>query len=258
MIFDATHLNPDLFSIGNFAIRWYSLAYIIGFVLAWKLCVYLVRKSKNRPNEKDLDDLLTWIIIGVILGGRIGYCLFYNFGYYISNPLHILKIWEGGMSFHGGAIGAIVATYLFTRKNKIPFLHTTDLIAVSAPIGLFLGRIANFINNELWGKTTDGSWGVIFSDGTGLPRHPSQLYEASLEGILMFILLTLIYKSKNYIHGFVSGCFCIFYGIFRIGIEFFREPDSQIGYIVNYFTLGQILSLPMIILGIYLITKHKK
>lgn len=259
MIADISNLSPIMLELGPIVIRWYAVAYILGFILGWKYCVKLIKSHKiKRPNAKDFDDLLTWLVIGVILGGRLGYVLFYNPSHYISNPLNIFKIWEGGMSFHGGMIGVIVSTFMFSRTNKIKFFSVMDLICAAAPIGLFFGRLANFINNELWGRVTNGKWGVIFNDGKFLPRHPSQLYEAFLEGAVLFILLYIAYKKKHKNAGFVSGAFLTGYGLFRIAVEFFREPDAQLGYILNYFTMGQILSLPMIALGLWLIIKKGK
>ena len=257
MMLDVSSFSPIMFAIGPFVIRWYAIAYILGFVLGWKYCVELIKNSKKRPDAKDLDDLITWLVLGVILGGRLGYTLFYNASFYLTNPIEILKVWEGGMSFHGGVIGVIVATYIFTKKNNIKFLRVTDLICVAAPIGLFFGRVANFINNELWGKQTNGNWGVIFRDGEYLPRHPSQLYEAFLEGCILFIILALIYRKKSSSPGFASGMFLILYGIFRIIVELFREPDVQIGYLLEFITMGQVLSIPMIAVGIFLIIKKK-
>jgi phosphatidylglycerol:prolipoprotein diacylglycerol transferase len=248
------NLDPTAFSIGPLQIRWYSIAYIIGilFTLFW------LKKANEREkflSEKAYDDWLTWAILSILLGGRLGYVLFYNLPYFISNPLEVFAFWNGGMSFHGGLLGAIFGMWLFARHYKIDYLQLTDNLVVAAPVGLFCGRIANFINMELYGRVTGSDFGVIFPNGGDLPRHPSQLYEAFLEGIILFIILfslqrfTKILQSK----GKLSGVFLIFYGSFRSLIEIFREPDEQIGFIFDYLTLGQILSLPLVLFGIYLV-----
>ena len=198
---------------------------------------------------REFDDLITYLIIYIIIGGRVGYIIFYNLEYYISNPLNIIKIWEGGMSFHGALIGIIIATYLFSKKRKISTFFLLDIIACVSPIGIFFGRIANFINGELFGKVTNFSWGVIFPTIDKLPRHPSQLYEAFLEGIVLFFILNILIFKKNYKTGLCSTFFLIFYGFFRIISEVFREPDPQIGYLFNLFSMGTILSFFMVLAG---------
>ena len=258
MIFNVSAMSPILLELGPIVIRWYAIAYILGFVFGWKYCITLIKEKKAPMTEKAFDDLLTWLVVGVILGGRLGYVLFYQPAHYLSNPIDILKIWEGGMSFHGGALGVLISIAIFANKNKLKFLGVADLICAAAPLGLFFGRWANFINNELWGKVTNGKWGVIFRDATNLPRHPSQLYDALLEGLVLFIVLNLAYRKKSDKAGFVSGMFLMLYGVFRAGIEFFREPDVQIGYILNYFTMGQVLSLPMIVVGLWLMLRKNK
>ena len=259
MIFNVSNISPVLFSIGPFDIRWYAIAYILGFVLGWKYCLKIIKNSKERPNAKDFDDLLTWLIVGVILGGRLGYVLFYNLAFYLENPASIFKVWQGGMSFHGGVLGVIASSYLFSRKHNVKFLRITDLVCLAAPIGLFFGRIANFINNELWGKVTNGNWGVVFREGTSLPRHPSQIYEAFLEGVVLFLVLNFIYKKdKTLSHGVISGDFLVGYGLSRLLVEMFREPDAQLGYIFNCLTMGQLLSIPMIGIGMFLIILSSK
>ena len=255
-----THnLDPVLFNFGFLVIRWYSLAYIFGILIGWWLGKRIILKRFQNVNFnfdiKEFDNLITYIIISMLLGGRIGYILFYNFEYYLSNPLNVLKIWEGGMSFHGALIGIILGTYWFSIKKNIPTFFLLDIIAFVAPIGIFFGRIANFINGELVGKTTDVFWGVIFPKIDNNIRHPSQLYEAFLEGIVLFFIMNLILFKKNYKTGTCSYMFLIIYGIFRIFSEFFREPDSQIGFIFGSLSMGMLLSLFMIFAGSILYLK---
>ena len=253
-----THnLDPILIDFGFLVIRWYSLAYIFGILIGWWLGkrIILKRFQTLNFNIKEFDNLITYIIISMLLGGRIGYILFYNFEYYLSNPLDVLKIWEGGMSFHGALIGIILGTYWFSIKKNIPTFFLLDIIAFVAPIGIFFGRIANFINGELVGKTTDVFWGVIFPKIDNNIRHPSQLYEAFLEGIVLFFIMNLILFKKNYKTGTCSYMFLIIYGIFRIFSEFFREPDSQIGFIFGSLSMGMLLSLFMIFAGSILYLK---
>ena len=255
-----THnLDPVLFDFGFLVIRWYSLAYIFGILIGWWLGKRIILKKFKNLNFnfhiKEFDNLITYIIISMLLGGRIGYILFYNFEYYLSNPFDILKIWEGGMSFHGALIGVILGTYSFAIKKNIPTFFLLDIIAFVAPIGIFFGRIANFINGELIGKTTDVFWGVIFPKIDNSLRHPSQLYEAFFEGIVLFIIMYSILFRKNYKTGTCSYMFLMFYGIFRTFSEFFREPDSQIGYLFGPISMGMILSLLMILAGIIIFLK---
>ena len=249
-----THnLDPILFDFGFLVIRWYSLAYIFGILIGWWLGKIIILKKFNNLifnfDIKEFDNLITYIIVFMLLGGRIGYVLFYNLGYYLSNPLDILKIWEGGMSFHGALAGIILGTYWFSIKKNIPTFFLLDIISFVAPIGIFFGRIANFINGELVGKTTDVAWGVIFPNIDSNIRHPSQLYEAFLEGIVLFIIMNLILFRNNYKIGACSYIFLIYYGIFRIFSEFYREPDLQIGYFFNLISMGMILSVLMILAG---------
>ena len=258
-----THnLDPVLLDFGFIAIRWYSLAYIFGIILGWwfgkKIIVHISKSFEFKFNVKDFDDLITYIIISLIVGGRLGYVVFYNFGYYLSNPLEIIKIWEGGMSFHGALIGIILGTYLFSLKKNIPTFFLLDIIACVSPIGIFLGRIANFINGELVGKVTTLPWGVIFPAIDMLPRHPSQLYEALLEGVILFLILNTLIFKKKYKIGTCSYLFMIFYGVLRIVSEFFREPDIQIGYLFNLFSLGTILSFLMILSGLVIMIIIRK
>ena len=258
-----THnLDPVLLDFGFVAIRWYSLAYIAGILIGWwlgkKIIIKKFQNSSHQINLKEFDDLISYLIISIIAGGRLGYVIFYNLGYYASNPLDIIKVWEGGMSFHGALIGVVMGTYLFSIKKKHSSLALLDIVACVAPIGIFFGRIANFINSELVGKTTDISLGVIFPVVDLLPRHPSQLYEAFLEGIILFIILNIFILKKNYKIGTCSYLFLISYGFFRIILEFFREPDAQIGYLFNLFSMGTILSFLMILTGVILFTFVKK
>ena len=247
------NFDPVAFTLFAIEIRWYSLAYIFGILFGWFYCKkFLIR---DKIISLLFDELITYLIIGIIVGGRLGYVLIYNIKYYLNNVIEILFIWEGGMSFHGGLIGIFFATYLFSRKHKINKYIFLDLISVSAPIGLFFGRIANFINGELIGKATNGNWGVIYPQIDNVPRHPSQLYECFLEGIILFIMLNLIYFKKNYKTGTVSFAFLFFYGIFRFISEIFREPDAHIGYLVGSFSTGMLLSLLMIFLSIILFYK---
>jgi len=248
-------INPTLINIGPFAIRWYSLAYIFGIVLAWFLIKYFNRKEKVFEEKNFSDDFFMYSVISIILGGRIGYVLFYNFNYYSSHILEVFKVWNGGMSFHGGFIGAIIGIYFLCKKYKISYFALSDIIAISTPIGLFLGRLANFINLELYGRITTSKFGIVFPNAGSLPRYPSQLFEAFLEGIILFLLLFLLGNFTNIRKhkGCLSGIFVTGYGISRFIVEFFREPDMQIGYILNYFTMGQLLSTPLIILGLIII-----
>ena len=254
-------LNPILINFGFFEIRWYSIAYIFGILIGWWLAKKIIFfKIENKIIIFDLkrfDDLISYIIISIILGGRIGYVIFYNFSYYLNNPIDIFKIWEGGMSFHGALIGIIVGTYFFSKNIKINTYFFLDIIACVAPVGIFFGRIANFINGELYGKPGSFTWSVVFPKIDMIPRHPSQLYEAFLEGIILFsILITLIFK-KNIKIGVCSGLFMILYGVFRILAEQFREPDKQIGYLFDLLSMGSILSLIMLLAGLFILIKIK-
>jgi phosphatidylglycerol:prolipoprotein diacylglycerol transferase len=235
----------------SFEIRWYSLAYIAGIIIGWLLCKKILIQ-KSDINEK-FDDYITYLVIGMIIGGRLGYIIFYNFSYYINNFFDIFKVWEGGMSFHGGLIGIIIASILFTKKhNQDSFLYM-DLVSLVAPIGIFFGRLANFINSELYGTPTDIPWAVTFIQVDNLSRHPSQLYEAILEGIILFIIL-MYFKNKDYLKkpGLISGLFLIFYSIFRFFIEFVRVPDEQLGHLIFELSMGQIISLIFFVIGIIL------
>jgi phosphatidylglycerol---prolipoprotein diacylglyceryl transferase len=243
------NFDPVAFQIVSFEIRWYSLAYILGIVIGWILCKKIF--IKNLDISEKFDDYITYLIIGIILGGRIGYIVFYNFSYYLDNFLDIFKIWQGGMSFHGGLLGVIVSSYIFAKKNnQNPFFYL-DQVSIVAPVGIFFGRLANFINSELYGTVSDVPWSVIFIKVDNLSRHPSQLYEAILEGIILFLIL-IYFINKNYLNkpGLISGIFLIFYSLFRFFVEFFRVPDEQIGYLILSLTMGQIISLVFASIGI--------
>ena len=243
------NFDPVAFEFLTFEIRWYSLSYIAGIVLAW---IYIKKFIlKETEYSKYIDDLISYVIIGVIIGGRLGYVILYNFEYYISNRLEILMIWTGGMSFHGGVLGVIISTYLFCKKNKLSTFYFLDLISLSAPIGIFLGRIANFINSELYGTKTDFFLAVIFEKVDTVSRHPSQLYEAFFEGIILFILLNFIYKKYiNHKPGVLSALFLIFYSVFRFIIEFTREPDAHLGLVFMELSQGQVMSILFFVVGL--------
>ncbi len=284
-------LSPELFSISlfgmEFALRWYALAYIAGILIAWRLAVVALRRPALWPNDtppmkpEQLDDLLTWIIVGVILGGRLGFVLFYQPAYYLSHPTEILKVWQGGMAFHGGLLGVILASYLYGRRHKIPILSLGDLVAYTVPPGLLLGRLANFVNAELWGRPSELPWAVIFpgmaaQDCPGVvagmcARHPSQLYEAALEGVLLgAVLLWLVYRRGAFhAPGRIMGVFLAGYGASRFIVEFFRQPDAQFvspgnplglaWHVGGYgLTMGQLLCLPMIALGLWFILRARR
>ncbi len=248
-------LDPVAFQIGPLALRWYSLSYIVGILAAWWLLARMVRRPDAPMEAKQVDDLISWATLGVILGGRLGYVIFYNPGQYLEAPLDALKLWEGGMSFHGGLIGVIVAMLLYARSQGLPALRVLDYVATVTPIGLFLGRMANFVNGELWGRPTDGSWGIIFPDAGPEPRHPSQLYEAALEGLLLLAILSVLFwfTDARKRPGLLGGVFLTGYGLSRFMIEFFREPDHQLGVLSFGLTMGQTLSLPLIGVGLYLL-----
>ena len=250
-----THnLDPVLFDLGFLVIRWYSLAYVFGIIIGWwlgkKIIKHILKDTDIKFNLNDFDDLISYLIISIIVGGRLGYVIFYNFNYYISNPIDIIKVWEGGMSFHGALLGIILGTYIFAKKKNISTFFLLDIISCVSPIGIFFGRIANFINGELVGKVTDRSWNVIFPAVDMLPRHPSQLYEAFLEGLVLFIILNLTIFKTKYKVGTCSCLFLIYYGFFRVVSEFFREPDPQIGTLFNLFSLGMVFSFIMILIGL--------
>ena len=258
-----THnLDPILFSLGFLSVRWYSLSYIFGILLGWwlgkRIINHILKISDLKFKIKEFDDFITYIIVAIIIGGRLGYVILYNFGYYISHPIEIFKVWEGGMSFHGALVGIIIGTYLFSSRRNIPVFFLLDIVACVSPVGIFLGRIANFINGELIGKTTSVPWSIIFPAVDELSRHPSQLYEAFLEGLVLFFILNKIIFRQTYKIGICSSLFLIFYGIFRIVSEFFREPDAQLGYFLNYFSMGTILSFFMIVAGLLIFNILRK
>ncbi len=247
------NFDPVAFNILSLEIRWYSLAYIFGIIFG----VYYCKKKliTEHKYQKFFDDYIFYLVLGIIIGGRLGYILFYNLEYYLNNFSEMVMIWKGGMSFHGALIGIILSVIIFCNKHKINKYIFLDLIAVSAPIGIFFGRVANFINGELVGKTTDVNWGVVFPNIDNFTRHPSQLYEALLEGIILFILMNWIYLRSSYKTGTCSIMFLIFYGLFRTLSEFFREPDIQIGYIIGSVSMGMLLSMFMILAGLILYLK---
>ena len=248
-------LDPVALQIGPLALRWYSLAYILGIIAAWWLLLRMVRRPGSPMTAKHVDDLVTWCTLGVILGGRLAYVIFYNPQQYLENPLDVFKLWEGGMSFHGGLTGVILAIVLYARSQGLSSLRILDYVAVVAPIGLLLGRFANFVNGELWGRPTDGTWGIIFPDAGPEPRHPSQLYEAALEGAMLLIVLNLLFwgTRARLKPGLLGGIFITGYGLSRFAIEYFREPDTQLGVLSIGLTMGQLLSLPMILFGLWLL-----
>ncbi len=249
-------IDPIIFNLGPVSIRWYSIAYIFGIIFAYW---YLHKIDKYKVfNQKFYDSLLMWSVIGIVLGGRLGYILIYNLGYYLDSPTEIFRIWHGGMSFHGGLIGFIITTIIICRKNNIPVFAAMDLLSCATPVGVFLGRIANFINGELFGRVTDLPWGVIFPGNT-LARHPSQLYEAIGEGFLLYVILNslLFFTNLRLYKGILTGIGIVYYGAVRFFIEFFREPDLQIGYLLFDLTIGQLLSIPMVIAGITIIIIKK-
>ena len=259
MIFIQPAIDPIIFSFGFIEIRWYSMAYIAAFLFGSYLIKSFNSSLKYSIDNKLIDDFFIWAIIGVIIGGRVGYVMFYQLNNFILNPLYILYIWKGGMSFHGGLIGMIISVFLFSKKNKINFFALADLISLVAPVGLFFGRIANFINTELIGRITNFPLAIIYPSIDNYPRHPSQLYEALLEGIILFSILLFVflkdYSKEKY--GNLSGLFLFFYGIFRFLIEFLREPDQQIGLIFNFLSMGQLLCIPLIFFGFIILYKKK-
>jgi phosphatidylglycerol:prolipoprotein diacylglycerol transferase len=247
-------IDPVAISFGPLAIRWYALAYIVGLLIGWRYCLALASRPPYLVGRQNVDDFLVWATLGVVLGGRLGYVLFYMPGYYASHPLEALYVWHGGMSFHGGALGVTLAILLFTRARKIPLFAFSDIITAAIPIGLFFGRIANFINGELYGRATQVPWAMIFPNGGAIPRHPSQLYEAFCEGVLLFLLLfaaeRMLMRRRP---GVITGLFLAGYAVARMSGEVFREPDAQLGFLIFGTTMGQLLSIPVLVAGIAII-----
>jgi phosphatidylglycerol:prolipoprotein diacylglycerol transferase len=251
-------IDPVAIAVGPFVVRWYALAYIAGLLIGWRYCLILADRPPRLVERADIDDFLVWATLGVVLGGRIGYVLFYQPGYYLQHPLEALYLWHGGMSFHGGALGVTIAIILFARARRRPIFAFSDIITGAIPIGLFFGRIANFINGELFGRETDVSWAMVFPNGGPVARHPSQLYEAVCEGVLLFLLLLFAeHRGARQRPGIVTGLFLIGYSVARMSGELFRQPDAQLGFLffVGQFgvTMGQLLSIPALIAGIVLI-----
>ncbi|MGV8938875.1 MAG: prolipoprotein diacylglyceryl transferase [Allorhizobium sp.] len=260
-------IDPVAIAMGPLAIHWYGLAYVAGILIGW----WLARRMVTTPSlwhqgtppmtVAQLDDFLVWAALGIVLGGRIGYILFYDFAAVAADPLRALKIWNGGMSFHGGFLGATAAMVLFSRRNGVAIWSLFDIVASVAPIGIFFGRIANFVNGELWGRSTDVPWAIVFPTGGPFARHPSQLYEAGLEGLLLFLILQLLARQFHAFRtpGLVTGFFVVLYGMARIVVEFFREPDQQIGYLAgNWLTMGMVLSVPMLLIGLWAIVRAQR
>lgn len=250
-------LNPVLVHLGPLQLHWYGVMYVISFIVGYYLICYLAPKHGVPLDRDGVSELVIYLVAGVLLGGRVGYVLFYNLPYYLEHPAQIIAVWDGGMSFHGGLIGVIVATLLFSRRSGISFLNLAEMVVPVAPLGLFLGRLGNFINGELWGRPSDVPWAMIFPraplvNGDMVPRHPSQLYEAVLEGLVLFAVLWIL-AQKPRPKGVILGTFLTLYGLFRFSVEFFRQPDPQLGFIGGVVTMGQILSIPMVLFGIAII-----
>ncbi len=254
-------LDPIAFAIGPLAIRWYGIAYVIGLVLGWRYVVWLARGEESPISRSEVDDFLVWAALGVVIGGRLGSVFFYNMDHYADRPVEILYIWRGGMSFHGGLLGMAAAIAWFSLRRKLEVLAMADLIACATPIGLFFGRIANFVNGELWGRPSEVPWAMIFgSDEHQVPRHPSQLYEAALEGLVLFLVLWFLLRRPGVRAqpGLLTGVFVAGYGLLRIAGELFREPDAHIGYLWSGATMGQLLSGPMVLFGLYLVLRARR
>ena len=250
-------IDPVAIEIGPLAIRWYALAYVVGILVGWQYMKNVARLPPNRVSPAMVDDLILWITLGIILGGRLGYTLFYKPGYYLDHPLEILALWQGGMSFHGGLVGVCLSIWLYARAKKIDWRALGDVVVTAVPIGLFLGRLANFVNAELYGRPSDVPWAMVFPRGGPEPRHPSQLYEAFLEGAVLFAILWYAAYRTRALHrpGYIGGLFLVGYGLARTIGEMFREPDAHLGFLLSGITMGQLLSLPLIIAGIWLIAR---
>jgi len=268
-MFDATHflatlpfprIDPNLLEIGPFAIRWYALAYIAGLLLGWRYMLRLNSSRAHLTTSEVIDELLVWAMVGVVLGGRLGYVVFYNLSFYMENPSQIFAVWMGGMSFHGGLLGVTLTIIWFAKRRHLELLRLSDLVSCAVPLGLFFGRIANFINGELFGRVTDVPWAMTFPRGGPLPRHPSQLYEAALEGIVLFALLAWLAWHKGALQkpGMLTGVYLLGYALARALIELVRQPDVQIGFLPLGTTIGQWLSVPMLFGGVYLIWRAQK
>jgi phosphatidylglycerol---prolipoprotein diacylglyceryl transferase len=253
-------IDPVLVQIGPLAIRWYALAYIAGIVLGWQIARRQMGWSPPAATPAQVDDFVTWATLGIILGGRLGYVLFYRPGHYLTAPWEALAVWQGGMSFHGGALGVLVAIFWFARSQRIDPFSFADRVVAVVPIGLFLGRLANFVNGELWGRVTDVPWAMVFPGAGPDPRHPSQLYQAGLEGVALFILLQALLRSQalRARPGFISGAFLAGYAVARMAGEVFRQPDAHLGFLVGGVTMGQLLSVPMLAVGIWLMTSSRR
>lgn len=252
--------DPVAVQLGPLAIRWYALAYIVGLVLGWRLLRRILARPGWLMRPEDADDLLFYATLGVMIGGRLGYVVFYQAAHYLASPLDILYVWRGGMSFHGGLVGVLLAAWLLARRRGLPFLEIGDALALVAPLGLLLGRIANFINGELWGRVSEVPWAVIFPGAGPEPRHPSQLYEAALEGLLLLAIMQWLAWGRRRDpaeRGLPSGVFLAGYGLCRLLVEHFREPDAQLGFLLGSITMGQLLSLPMLLAGLWLIVRSR-
>ncbi len=250
-------IDPEIVRIGPLSIRWYGVMYLLGFAASYLLVKYQVRE-KGIPFAKDtIESLYSYLILGLLVGARLGYVLFYNLSHYLHHPIEIFAVWEGGMSFHGGLIGSILAGVVFCRKFGVGFWQLSDLIIVTTPIGLALGRLGNFINGELYGRITDVPWGMVFPSGGPFPRHPSQLYEAFLEGVVLFTVLWLA-KDRMVKPGTLTALFLVLYGSFRFAVEFFREPDAHLGFVAGPFSMGQVLSAAMVLTGLLLLAWRRR
>ena len=255
------NINPIALDLGLLQIRWYAISYVTGILLSWFLILQIIKTKQINIDNQTISELISNSIIGIIVGGRLGYVIFYNYEYFSNNLLEIFKVWNGGMSFHGGLIGVIIAVIYTSKRTKTSLMLLADLVAIVSPVGIFFGRIANFINGELYGRVTTHPFGIIFPNGGNIPRHPSQLYEAFFEGFLLFLILLLLLQFKKIIksNGILTGCFISIYGFFRFFIEFFREPDNHIGLLYLDFSMGQFLCLPMILIGIiFIILSYKR
>ena len=260
------NFDPILIDLGFLQIRWYSISYILGILIGWIYANRIIKSTTSNEynfiqiTTKQFDDLIIYLVIGIILGGRLGYVIFYNLDYYSQNLLEVFKLWHGGMSFHGGLVGVIISIIIFSKITKVNFFKFSDIVSCVAPIGIFLGRIANFINGELYGKITTLPWGIVFPNAGNLLRHPSQIYEAALEGIFLFLIINYLALKKELIYktGFISAFFLIAYSVLRIFSEIFREPDIQLGLLFNSFSMGTLLSLLTIIVGLFIVKSLKK